>query len=84
MSDSCPTGLSINIESDSKVAVAWVNGEDGVGNICLMDYILDIKDILLNCRPRLTVNFISRSGNMAADFLAKQWAVSMVSQEVWA
>ncbi|KAK4837711.1 hypothetical protein QYF36_007848 [Acer negundo] len=47
-------------------------GDVGVGNISLMEYILDIKEILLKCKPRLSVNFISRSSNAAADFLAKQ------------
>ncbi|KAK1556252.1 hypothetical protein Q3G72_001492 [Acer saccharum] len=84
VSDMCPTDVNITIESDSMVAVAWVNGVDGVGNVKFLDCILDIKEILLKCKPRLSVKCVSRSVNAAADFLAKQGAVSSLVQEVWA
>ncbi|KAK1562268.1 hypothetical protein Q3G72_009110 [Acer saccharum] len=54
------------------VAVAWVNGNSGVGNVSLMDYILDIKEVVAKCKPRLSVTHVSRTTNVAADFLAKQ------------
>jgi hypothetical protein len=53
-----------------------VNGNDGVGNVRLMEYILDIKEILAKYNSRLSVIHIPRSCNAAADFLAKQGAMS--------
>ncbi|TXG65586.1 hypothetical protein EZV62_006861 [Acer yangbiense] len=57
------------------VASAWVNGTGGVGNVSLMEYIMDIKDLMANCISWLSVTHVSRSSNAAADFLAKQGAI---------
>ncbi|KAK4849185.1 hypothetical protein QYF36_021910 [Acer negundo] len=62
------------------LSVAWVNGAGGVGNVSFMYYILDIKEILFKCKPRLSVKFVSRCSNAAADFLAKQGAASGLVQ----
>ncbi|TXG60968.1 hypothetical protein EZV62_012331 [Acer yangbiense] len=72
VSDCCPSDIRIIIESDSMATVAWVNGNSGVGNVSLMDYILDIKEIVAKCKPRLSVTHVSRTTNVVADFLAKQ------------
>ncbi|KAK1566978.1 hypothetical protein Q3G72_006851 [Acer saccharum] len=61
------------------VAIAWVNGAGGVGNVSFMDHILDIKEIMFKCKPRLSVKFVSKCSNAAADFLAKQGAASIAS-----
>ncbi|TXG65587.1 hypothetical protein EZV62_006862 [Acer yangbiense] len=70
--------------SDSMVASAWVNGTGGVGNVSLMEYIMDIKDLMANCISWLSVTHVSRSSNAAADFLAKQGAIGRLDQVVWA
>ncbi|KAK1562591.1 hypothetical protein Q3G72_014539 [Acer saccharum] len=84
VSDCCPFDVRIIIESDSMVAVSWVNGNSGVGNVSLMDYILDIKEIVAKCKPRLSVTHVYRTSNVAADFLSKQGGVSYLDQVVWA
>ncbi|KAK3218963.1 hypothetical protein Dsin_012933 [Dipteronia sinensis] len=83
VSDCCPSDVRIIIESDSVVAVAWGNGTSGVGNVSLMDYILDIKEIVAKCKPRLSVIHVSRITNVAADFLTKQGAMTRLDQVVW-
>ena len=84
VNDKCPADVNIIMESDSMEAVAWVTGVGGVGNVRILDYILDIKEILFKCRPRLSVKSISRGVNVAADFLAKQGAMNGLVQEAWA
>ncbi|KAK3217812.1 hypothetical protein Dsin_011782 [Dipteronia sinensis] len=80
---SCPVSKRIIIESDSKSAVSWVNGVNGVGNVRLMDVILDIRDILSRNASRIKVQFVSISGNVSVDLLAKLGALSGLVQEVW-
>ncbi|KAK3224934.1 hypothetical protein Dsin_004796 [Dipteronia sinensis] len=83
VSDCCPSDVRIIIESDSMVVVAWVNGTSGVGNVSLMDYILDIKEIVAKCKPRLSVIHVSRITNFDANFLGKQGAMTRLDQVVW-
>ncbi|TXG46574.1 hypothetical protein EZV62_027928 [Acer yangbiense] len=83
-SDHCPTTCSVIIESDSKRAVSWVNGIGGVSNVKLLDSIMEIKEILARLGSKVVVRFVPRSGNVAADFLAKQGAASGLSQVAWA
>ncbi|KAK1560827.1 hypothetical protein Q3G72_031317 [Acer saccharum] len=82
--DKCPTDVKVIIESDSKAAVSWVNGVGGVGNVRFLDSIMEIKDILFRCKPNLVVQYVPKSGNDAADFLAKQGALSGLVQVAWA
>ncbi|KAK3221359.1 hypothetical protein Dsin_008384 [Dipteronia sinensis] len=67
----CPPNHNIIIESHSKSAVSWVNGEGGVGNVRLLDAILDIKEILARLLQKAMVQFVPRSANVSANFLAK-------------
>ena len=84
VSDNCPSDVNITIKSDSMAVVAWVNVVGGVGNVRLLDYILDIKEILYRCKLRLSVKFVPRCSNVAVDFLVKQCATSGLVQEAWA
>ena len=70
------SGSDVVIESDSMVAVAWVNGIDTVVWRYLSIY-NEIQNLLCHCRL-VSVRHISRSSNGAADFLAK----SGVDQEI--
>ncbi|KAK1552910.1 hypothetical protein Q3G72_025557 [Acer saccharum] len=79
----CPADVNITIEFDSQAAVSCVNGAGEVGNLMIRECILDIKEILLICKPRLSVKAISRESNMAADFLANQGVLSGLVQEAW-
>ncbi|KAK1583454.1 hypothetical protein Q3G72_023936 [Acer saccharum] len=79
----CPADVNITIECDSQAAVSCVNGAGAVGNLMIRECILDIKEILLICKPRLSVKAISRDSNMAADFLANQGVLSGLVQEAW-
>ncbi|KAK3220388.1 hypothetical protein Dsin_014358 [Dipteronia sinensis] len=78
----CPTGVNIVIESDSRSAISWVNGVRP-GNIQLLDFLLEIKEIMIRLKPKISISFVARSGNAAADFLAKQGAASGLSQVAW-
>ncbi|KAK1568770.1 hypothetical protein Q3G72_028444 [Acer saccharum] len=80
----CTGVASIIIESDSMVSTAWVNGSDGVGNVDLIDYIRDIKELMTVYKSSLSIRHVSRSSNAAADFLANQGALSRMDQMVWA
>ncbi|KAK3223312.1 hypothetical protein Dsin_010337 [Dipteronia sinensis] len=79
----CPPNHNIIIESDSKSAVSWMNGEGGVRNVKLLEAIMDIKDILARLAPKVLVQFVPRRANVSADFLAKQGALSGLVQEGW-
>ncbi|KAK3227024.1 hypothetical protein Dsin_006886 [Dipteronia sinensis] len=74
---------NIIIESDSKSVVSWVNREGGVGNVRLLDAIMDIKDILARLSPKVLVQFVPRSANVFVEFLAKQGAFSGLVREGW-
>ncbi|KAK0596426.1 hypothetical protein LWI29_015578 [Acer saccharum] len=82
--DNCPNDLPVIIESDSSSAVSWVNGVEGVGHVRFMESILEIREILSRLKPRVSVRFVPRKGNAAADFLAKQGAVNGRVQLAWA
>ncbi|KAK1571922.1 hypothetical protein Q3G72_024947 [Acer saccharum] len=82
-SEKFPIGRLVVIESDSLSAVSWVNGVVGVGNVRFVEAILEIREILCRLKPRVTIRFISRSGNAVADFLAKQGAVNSLDQLAW-
>ncbi|KAK2641369.1 hypothetical protein Ddye_023132 [Dipteronia dyeriana] len=64
---------------------SWVNGNGsgGVGNVKLRDFIMDIKDILARHVPKVKIQFVPRSANASADFLARQGASSGFVQEGW-
>ncbi|TXG55633.1 hypothetical protein EZV62_020889 [Acer yangbiense] len=75
--------VNITIECDSQAAVSCVNGAGDVGNLMIRECILDIKEILLSCKPRLSVKVTSRGSNAAADFLTNQGVQSGLVQEAW-
>ncbi|KAK2653766.1 hypothetical protein Ddye_013622 [Dipteronia dyeriana] len=50
--ESCPAVNRIIIESDSKSVVSWTNGGVGVGNVRMMDIIMDIREILSRNSPK--------------------------------
>ncbi|KAK1577492.1 hypothetical protein Q3G72_022264 [Acer saccharum] len=75
--------ISFGSAMDSKAAVSYVNGAGDVGNLMIRECILDIKEILLSCKPRLSVKVTSRGSNVAADFLANQGVQSGLVQEAW-
>ncbi|TXG65706.1 hypothetical protein EZV62_006981 [Acer yangbiense] len=70
--------------SDSSSAVSWVNGDEGVGHIRFLDIILEIREILSGLKPKVSVRYVNRSNNVAADFLAKQGALNGLDQMGWA
>ncbi|KAK1582269.1 hypothetical protein Q3G72_013406 [Acer saccharum] len=82
-SANCPFDVDIIIESDSKSTVSWVNGKGGVGNVKLMESILNIREFLHRFGARVLVQYVPRSGNVSADLLAKLGALSEMVQEVW-
>ncbi|KAK3219107.1 hypothetical protein Dsin_013077 [Dipteronia sinensis] len=73
----------IIIESDSKSAVSWVNGDAGFGNVRSMNMILDIREILSRNESKILVQFVPRSGNVSANLLAKLGFLCGLNQEVW-
>ena len=82
-SENCPSDVVVIIQSDSKSVVTWANGKGGVGNVKLMESILDIRECLLNCGSNVLVQYAPRSGNVVADLLAKFGTMSGMVQEVW-
>ncbi|KAK2662668.1 hypothetical protein Ddye_001242 [Dipteronia dyeriana] len=62
-------GRIIEVVSDSKVAVAWVN-DDGFGNVNDVQIIYDIRSSL-DVLGSTTVSYSSRDTNQMADGLAK-------------
>ncbi|KAI9182680.1 hypothetical protein LWI28_027803 [Acer negundo] len=61
--------------------MSWVNGKGGVGNVKLMEYILDIRELLHRFRSKVSIQYVPRSGNVSTDLLAK-CALSGLVQEV--
>ncbi|KAK3221705.1 hypothetical protein Dsin_008730 [Dipteronia sinensis] len=61
-------GRNLVIESDSMVAVSWINGK-GIGNFKLVNLIYDIRSNLKFLKGE--VKFRSRASNQFADNLAK-------------
>jgi len=66
------------------MAVLWANGVGSVGNVVLMDSIMEIREILAKLKPKVHVHFVPMFVNSAADFLAKQGAANGLVQEAWA
>ncbi|KAK1588695.1 hypothetical protein Q3G72_026072 [Acer saccharum] len=62
-----------------RAAVSCVNGAGDVGNLMIRECILDIKEMLLSCKPRLSVKVTSRGSNVAAN----QGVQSGLVQEAW-
>ncbi|KAK1592046.1 hypothetical protein Q3G72_018347 [Acer saccharum] len=79
----CPVGVSIIIESDCKCAVGWVNGEGAAAIGRNLDLIVEIRELLHRNSPRISVSFVPRSSNVAADLLAKLGPIRGVDQVVW-
>ncbi|KAK1563551.1 hypothetical protein Q3G72_029057 [Acer saccharum] len=48
-------------------AATWVKGPGGVGNVKLMESILDIREILFRNGSKVSVQFVPRNGNVLAD-----------------
>ncbi|KAK3199510.1 hypothetical protein Dsin_022925 [Dipteronia sinensis] len=72
---------SINIESDSKAAVSWV--EDGeFGNLALVNVIYDIRSMIY-LHGNMSVSYVSRDLNLVADGLAKKGALLDGDNVVW-
>ncbi|KAK3220003.1 hypothetical protein Dsin_013973 [Dipteronia sinensis] len=72
---------SINIESDSKAAVSWV--EDGeFGNLTLVNVIYDIRS-MIHLHGNMSVSYVSRDSNLVADGLAKKGALLDRDNVVW-
>ncbi|KAK3231497.1 hypothetical protein Dsin_003378 [Dipteronia sinensis] len=63
------TTRSVEVVSDSKTAVSWVNGED-FGNVKLVQQVYDIREFLRTYRGVLVV-YKPRGFNSLADSLAK-------------
>ena len=62
-------GRSITILSDSNSVVSWCNGED-FGNLSLVNFVLDIRQLLLSW-DGLQIKYSPRGSNSFADRLAK-------------
>ncbi|KAK4843835.1 hypothetical protein QYF36_013263 [Acer negundo] len=82
--DNCPEDCPVFIKNDSKQAVSWVDGLDGVINVKLLDSILEIREILSRIRLKVGVHFVPISSNAAVDFLAKKGAANGLVQVAWA
>ncbi|KAK4856180.1 hypothetical protein QYF36_014898 [Acer negundo] len=67
-----PADSTLIIKSDCKMAVLWANGVGSVGNVSLMDSIMEVREILSRLKSKVFVRFVSRFGNALTDFLAKQ------------
>ncbi|KAK0576300.1 hypothetical protein LWI29_015106 [Acer saccharum] len=72
-------GRQITIESDSRVAVAWVN-EGDFGNLAMVEVIYEVRS-KLRVFKNLSVCFVPRNGNVLADGLAKR-GVTMEGENV--
>ncbi|KAK3211066.1 hypothetical protein Dsin_015772 [Dipteronia sinensis] len=63
-------GLTIDIVSDSKTAVLWINSE-GHGSFKHVNTVYDIHEFIRN-HSAITITFSSRASNSFADNLAKR------------
>ncbi|KAI9194803.1 hypothetical protein LWI28_025783 [Acer negundo] len=63
-----------HFDDSFKVVVQEVNEAPfvSVGNVSLMDSIMEVREILSRLKSKVFVRFVSRFGNALTDFLAKQ------------
>ncbi|KAK1580826.1 hypothetical protein Q3G72_000427 [Acer saccharum] len=74
-------GRRIFFESDSRMAVSWVNDGD-FGILALVDIIFEVR-AKLRAFKNLSVCFISRDANVMAVGLAKSGSVMDGENVVW-
>ncbi|KAI9165293.1 hypothetical protein LWI28_011145 [Acer negundo] len=74
-------GRSICIESDSEVAVFWVN-DTNFGNLSMVNVIYDICSTM-HILGNMTIRFVPRSANSIADGLAKKGLALNGEKIVW-
>ena len=74
-------GRAITFSSDSKVAVAWVNGS-GFGSLKNLNLIYDIRDMLCFL-GNAEVIYSPRASNTFADSLAKRGSKNEGDLVVW-
>ena len=72
---------TIEIISDSKMAVSWIN-DDGIGSIKFVNIVLDCRDFIKS-HGGIFVSYNSRSTNSVADSLAKQGSSSAENFIQW-